>query len=169
MTRLSELLAGAQYRTRYEVAIGDAPPERAMAAARAVTMDELPLARFLFKLRGLPARHGPFVESLPEFDLVVDEPDELVLVAVGRPWTPRAGIRHGIDVAAFDEPGYAKLGMDLRAESGRLVTETLVELTDRRARRFFGPYWLVVKPFSGLIRRLWLRAALRRLAAELPS
>jgi hypothetical protein len=165
LTRLSELLAGAQHATRYEVAIGDVDPLRAVAAARAVTMDELPLARLLFRLRGIPARNGAFVDSLPEFDLLVDEPDELVLVAVGKPWTLRAGILHGVDAATFAEPGYAKLGMDLRAEPGRLVTETRVELTDARAQRLFRPYWLVVKPFSALIRRLWLRAALERLRA----
>ena len=44
----------------------------------------------------------------------------------------------------------------------RLETETRVFLTDAAARRRFGAYWLVVRPFSGLTRRLWLRAAKRR-------
>jgi hypothetical protein len=89
-----------------------------------------------------------------------------VLAAIGRPWTPSGGIRRGDDVGAFAAPGYAKMGMDLRGEPGRLVTETRVELTDERARRLFRPYWLLVKPFSILIRRLWLRAALKRLSRD---
>lgn len=165
MTRLSEQLPGARWRTEYAVAV-DAAPEEAVAAARAVTMDELPVARWLFRLRGIPARHGPFVDSLPEFDLVVDEPCELVLTAVGRPWTPTAGIVHGVDARTFAEPGYAKLGMDLRGEPGRLVTETRIELTPGTPEWPFAMYWLVVKPFSGLIRRLWLRAALKRLGTN---
>ena len=68
--------------------------------------------------------------------------------------------------SSFTEPGYAKMAMDLRAlpdgEGARLETETRVFLTDASSRRRFGAYWLVVRPFSGLTRRLWLRAAKRR-------
>lgn len=39
-------------------------------------------------------------------------------------------------------------------------------LTDARSRRRFRAYWLVVRPFSGLVRRSWLAAARRR--AEAP-
>ena len=56
------------------------------------------------------------------------------------------------------------MAMTLRAEPGRLVTETRIALTDEAARRAFRRYWLVVRPFSGLTRRLLLRAAKR--AAE---
>ena len=52
--------------------------------------------------------------------------------------------------------------MDFHGEDGRLVTETRVRLTDETARRSFRGYWLVVRPFSGLVRRSWLKAAKRR-------
>jgi hypothetical protein len=56
--------------------------------------------------------------------------------------------------------------MDLRAlpegKGARLETETRVFLTDAAARRRFDAYWIVVRPFSGLIRRRWLRAAKHR-------
>jgi hypothetical protein len=42
-----------------------------------------------------------------------------------------------------------------------LHTETRVRAGHRAARRWFRLYWLVVRPFSGLIRRRWLRAAAR--------
>jgi hypothetical protein len=42
-----------------------------------------------------------------------------------------------------------------------LSTETRVHAPTRRARRAFRLYWLVVGPFSALIRRRWLRAASR--------
>ena len=40
-----------------------------------------------------------------------------------------------------------------------LSTETRVQAVDDAARRAFRRYWRVVGPFSGLIRRRWLRAA----------
>jgi len=46
----------------------------------------------------------------------------------------------------------------------RLATETRVHAADSAARRRFQLYWLVVGPFSALIRRRWLAAARR--AAE---
>src|SRR5439155_20660929 len=45
-----------------------------------------------------------------------------------------------------------------------LATETRVYSADSAARRRFHLYWLVVGPFSALIRRRWLAAARR--AAE---
>jgi hypothetical protein len=37
-----------------------------------------------------------------------------------------------------------------------------VQLTDDHSRRVFGRYWLLIRPFSGLIRREWLAAIARR-------
>jgi hypothetical protein len=38
------------------------------------------------------------------------------------------------------------------------VTETRVTATDRRALFLFRAYWLIIGPFSALIRRRWLHA-----------
>lgn len=58
------------------------------------------------------------------------------------------------------------MAMELRAvpdgDGARLETETRIYLTDASARRRFGAYWLVIRPFSGLTRRGWLRAAKKR-------
>jgi hypothetical protein len=43
-----------------------------------------------------------------------------------------------------------------------LATETRVLLTEERSRRAFGRYGLLIRPFSGLIRRRWLAAVVRR-------
>jgi hypothetical protein len=43
-----------------------------------------------------------------------------------------------------------------------LTTETRVLLTDDGSRRAFRRYWLVIRPFSGVIRRRWLAAIVRR-------
>ena len=49
----------------------------------------------------------------------------------------------------------------------RLSTETRVHVAEPAARRAFRRYWFVIKPFSGLIRILFLRAVRRR--AESPD
>lgn len=142
-----------------------ASPERALAAAREARLDDVPLVRLLFRLRGLRASpRGPVWEALlaEGFQPLGDD----TVVLVGKPWSPRGNLRRVDDFVAFAEPGYAKMALDLRAvpdgDGARLETETRIYLTDAHARRRFGAYWLVVRPFSGLVRRSWLKAAKRR-------
>jgi hypothetical protein len=84
-----------------------------------------------------------------------------VLGLSGRPWHPRGAL------AAFAEtrPGTVRMAIDFRAEAidgrSRLSTETRIAAVDAGALRRFRAYWLVVGPFSALIRRRWL-AAVRR-------
>ena len=143
-----------------------ASPERALAAARATCLDDVPIVRLLFRLRGLRAapREQPIWDALgaERFQSFGDD----TLVLIGKPWSPRSRPQTVDDFAGFAEPGWAKMAMDLRAvpdgDGARLETETRIYLTDRAARRRFGAYWLVIRPFSGFTRRSWLRAAKRR-------
>jgi hypothetical protein len=77
------------------------------------------------------------------------------LAASGRPWKVHGEL--GADGASVP-----RLAMDFQAEGGELSTETRVWLDDGKARSRFRLYWLIVRPFSGLVRRSWLRAAKRR-------
>jgi hypothetical protein len=145
-----------------------ASPERALAAAHETSLEDVPLVRALFRLRGLrAAARGPIWDALlaEGFQPFGDE----TVVLVGRPWSPQGGRRSVDDFVAFQEPGWAKLAMNLRAspegDGARLETETRVFLTDAGSRRRFGAYWLVIRPFSGFVRRSWLRAAKRRAEA----
>ena len=142
----------------------NAPAEAALAAVREVTAGEMPLVRVLFRLRGLPARR-----DRPLFEEMVASGfrplDETTLVAVGRPWSPRTGLRAVEDFGGFAEPGWAKMAADFGFREGVLSTETRVWLTDAASRRRFRAYWLAVRPFSGLVRRSWLAAARRRAEA----
>ena len=157
-------------RTIHELRV-DAPPERALAAAREVTAGEARLVRALLLLRGMRTRADrPLWDTLASGFVRFD--DE-TLVAITKPWRPR-GAKTGLSntvllsrFSEFAEPGWAKLALDFRVDDGRLVTETRVRLTDEAARRAFRRYWLVVQPFSGLVRRGWLAAAKRR--AEQPK
>jgi hypothetical protein len=142
-----------------------ATPARALAAARETRLDDVPLVRLLFRLRGLHA-----APAGPVWDALLAEGfqpfDEDTFVLVGRPWSPRGSLRRVDDFVGFAEPGYAKMALDLRSapdgDGARLETETRVYLTDVHARRRFRAYWLVVRPFSALVRRSWLKAAKRR-------
>jgi hypothetical protein len=55
-----------------------------------------------------------------------------------------------------------KAVIDFRVGESSLSTETRVHVADPAARRKFRRYWRVIRPFSGLIRILFLRAARRR-------
>ena len=145
-----------------------APPERALSAALEVGAAELPLVRTLFRLRGLrPDSRSTLLDAMGQdgFEQFADG----VYVAVGKPWTPGGGLRSAADFVAFDEPGFAKMALDFalvpEGAGSRLETETRVFLTDAGSRRRFAAYWLVVRPFSGLVRRSWLAAARRRAEA----
>ncbi len=146
-----------------------ATPADALAAARETRLEDVPLVSLLVRLRGLHAApRGRVWEALQAQGFRLHDPDTLVLI--GRPWMRGGGIRAVEDFVGFAEPGYAKMALDLRAiadgDGALLETETRVYLTDAAARRRFGAYWLVIRPFSGLIRRLWLRAAKRRAEAR---
>ena len=143
----------------------DAPPDAALAAAKETRLAEIPLVRTLLRLRGLrPALDAPMWAAMQARGFQLHDPETLTLI--GRPWTRGGGIRRGEDFLHFGEPGYAKMAMDLRAlpdgEGTLLETETRIFLTDAAARRRFAAYWLVIRPFSGLIRRRMLRAAKQR-------
>ncbi|HKA68127.1 MAG TPA: hypothetical protein VKG85_03295 [Actinomycetes bacterium] len=120
----------------------------------------------------LPASE-PILDGMTRIGFTVLERtgDELVVGALGRPWDPRGGGRaHRLagqaDPAAFfagfDEPGWTKMIVNFRVGAGELSTETRVLATDERSRRAFARYWLLIRPFSGLIRRRWLAAIARR-------
>jgi hypothetical protein len=165
MTALDELLPSWDVRTRHAVPLAR-PPEQALAAVRAVTPADAPLMRWLFRLRRLArsTSDAPVFEQLRTvgFQLAAQTEREVVLTLVGQPWRLRGGVRADVDFASFDESGYAKIALSVEADGTDLATETRVLLTDAAARRRFRAYWLVVGPFSGLVRRAWLRAAVER-------
>jgi hypothetical protein len=87
---------------------------------------------------------------------------------VGRFWTPSGG-RAALtpqDFKSFARPGYAKAVWTFvvepdGSEASRLATETRVACTDTTSRLRFRLYWLVVRPFSGVIRAAMLAAVAR--------
>jgi len=168
-------------------------PTTCYRAACNVDLLQDPIIRTLLGLRALPQRladrlaggrpaarlgHGGPTFRLDDmldlgWILLAEEPEvELVFGQIGRPWQPtKASSGPAVTpdtFADFDSPGFAKIAFSLRvqpygASSSILMMETRVALTDPESRRRFRRYWMLIGPFSSLIRRM----ALRLTAAEL--
>lgn len=101
------------------------------------------------------------------FTILGERPgEELLIGLVGRFWTMDGGICE-TDLKRFRAPleaGTARAAWNFTTfelDGGKatlLATETRIQAADAGARRSFARYWLVIRPFSGLIRRLMLRA-----------
>jgi hypothetical protein len=145
---------------------------RAFAAVRDTDISKSWIVAGLLLARGLRPR-AMTLQTLGDsaFTVLGEEADaQIVLGRVGRFWepsTPRRAVA-AADFAAFDEPGWGKAAWDFRAQPRGggvlLTTETRVRCTDASSRLKFRAYWLLIRPFSGLIRRRAL--ALIKRAAE---
>ncbi len=151
---------------RYRIDI-HAPIERAYAAARRMDMCDSSMVRWLLRMRGFP-RSALTLDAMfrSGFVLLADNPPgEVVFGLVGRFWTPLPQIlRCDADgFAGFHRPGFAKMAGNLAfipqgdGRSVRVTTETRVRCSCDSSRRSFRLYWLLIGPFSGLIRKEWLR------------
>ena len=176
MKPLDDFLPAYEFSERHRLAI-DAPPERIDEAVRAVSITDIPVARALWFVRRLGKSYGdptkPFVGGeLPGVVLEDVSGEGLVLGLTGQFWRLRgdhspARPRTADEFLAYSRSDTCKAVIDFRVGPSSLTTETRVHVGDPVARRKFRGYWLVVRPFSGLIRILLLRAARRR--AEAPA
>jgi hypothetical protein len=174
-------------------AVFRAAPARCFLAASELDLFQAPLIQALIGIRGLPQRVTSTLKGrettttleasrrtfrlrdmvdLGWISLGETPGVEMVLGQVSRPWTGVAVSGHvpttPEQFSSFGEPGFAKVATSLRVDpygndSSILTMETRVAITDDTSRRRFRRYWLVIGPFSSLVRRM----ALRLLAAEL--
>jgi hypothetical protein len=158
MKGLDAFLPAYDFSTRHAVAVA-VDPVRADRALREVTFKEVPLVRALLVARGLGLRRGEDTvlgAMVPRATVLEDVPGEgVVLTLSGQFWRLRG--------RGPEAPATAVI--DFRAVPGSLATETRVHVPDPVSRRKFGRYWRIVRPFSGLIRMVVLRAAKRRAEA----
>jgi hypothetical protein len=155
-------------------------PEEAYEAVRKVSASDVRLFGPLMVLRTVGRSRRLFGPAQPligemlkvGFMPLGERPgEEVVLGAVGRFWSPFGNKPRVVeDFVSFAEPGLAKAAMNfsVRAESGgtRVTTETRIIGTDAAATRKFRRYWLLIRLGSGAIRRSWLKAVRRRVAAS---
>jgi hypothetical protein len=159
-----------QVRSNYSLLV-HATAEKTYAALSHARFSDLAIVRVLMKLRGYrlgrtttpgsqvrEAGRGLFLE------LVAVPPWEVVVGIVGRFWRPDGGVVRGLtpsEFADFHSEGYAKAVWSFSlAPAGtgtQLSTETRVRTFGRSATLKFRAYWLLVGPFSGLIRKAMLR------------
>jgi len=98
---------------------------------------------------------------------------ELVLGLIGRFWSLRGDLQK-IDPNAFkkfDRAGFAKavwnFSLSPQPNGGtRVKTETRIHCLDVGSYQRFRRYWLVIGPFSGLIRKEILRALKKQTEAS---
>ena len=174
MKSLDDFLPTYEFSERHSLAVA-ASPERIDDALRTVSLRDIPVARALWALRRLGRSWGdpgkPFVDGALEGAgavLLDQAPREgLVLGLTGQFWRLRGGHNAGRprtteEFRAYDRPDACKAVIDFRIGLAVLSTETRVHVPDAASRRKFARYWLVIRPFSGLTRILFLRAAKRQ-------
>jgi hypothetical protein len=154
-----------------------APPERAIELALEMPADGDPIVSALVRVRGLKRRGGSNASTTDFFRangfIELTRSSREVVLGMGAPAQIKSSerIRNAGEWRSWSRPGWIKAAMNFLAEPEgdgrtRLITETKVEATDESARRRFRVYWLVVGPFSALIRRRWLRQIARAAEAE---
>jgi hypothetical protein len=172
---LDDLLPAYEFSERHGIGI-DASAERIDEALRTVSMSDITFARWLWRLRRLGRPYGdsgkPFVGGELPGIVLEDVPGEgVVLGLTGQFWRILGSERDparpktASEFLAFARPDTCKAVIDFRIGDNRLSTETRVHVGDPAARRRFHRYWFVIRPFSGLIRILLLRAMRRRAEA----
>ncbi len=157
MSLLDTLLPRYNFSERHSTTTR-ATPERVYAALRTTDLARSPVVKLLLALRGMRGGRGSFPP--PGFAVIGDDPPrELVLGLQGPFWRPTCKL-HEVDAGTFATPvppDAARAAWNFTIEPGRITTETRVLCSDD-ARAKFRLYWLVVRPFSGLIRRFMLHA-----------
>ena len=177
MKPLEDFLPAHEFSERHALAI-DAPSAKIDDALRSVSISDIPVARALWWLRRLGRPYGdsskPFVGGELPGVVLDDVPGEGIVVGLtGQLWRLLGGQRDprrpttAEAFLAYDRPDACKAVIDFRIGPKLLSTETRVHVADPASRRKFRRYWFVIRPFSGLIRILLLRAAKRR--AEAPA
>jgi hypothetical protein len=164
---------------RIEIA---APCEAVYQALWTADLGSSPFVKGLLALRSLPERivhrghkrrpnQKLTLETIIEagFGRLAEEPGrEIVLGVAGQFWRPLSNILpfnpehfHGSAPTGLARAVWNFTVQETRAGHTLLSTETRVICGDPASRLKFRLYWLLIRPFSGLIRRLMLRAVQR--------
>ncbi|MBB2188385.1 hypothetical protein HLH34_00180 [Gluconacetobacter azotocaptans] len=163
------LVPHADFRERHRIRI-HAPPSVIMAEVEKFRIRDDPLARRALWLRELPGRllHKARRKTFDLDDFTcLGKPDPLTLAygLVGAFWEADYGLVACDSAAAFThnrDSDVCKLLLTFTVtpvsdRTSYLTTETLVSCPSPEARRRFAPYWYLIRPVSGLLRRRLLR------------
>ena len=169
-----------------------ATPEAAYRAIIETTLGEISgFVRWLFWLRELPEKmvgrqtdsmtaDGPMIGQIEKngFTIIEEQPPcekvfgLIVPGKIGRVWDKSSGygslVANAEEFLAFKNPHYLLVVANLLVkDSGvpgivTVYTESRTMALSEKSCKSFRPYWAFIRPWSGLIRRLWLRAIKKR-------
>jgi len=163
MTLLDHLMPHCDFVERHST-VARATPERIYDAIRRADLAGHPIVRALLAMRGLGRRAKAFnLDALVGNGFAIlaeDPPREIVLGVQGPFWRPACKL-HAVSAESFRTSvpdGAARAAWNFLIEAnGHVTTETRILCADD-ARMKFRLYWTFIRPFSGLIRRMMLRA-----------
>ena len=178
-TRIDEFLPIYDVSASYEIGI-HAPTSIVYQCLLRSDFNDLWLVRLLMTIRaGKRQPQNRVLRDLTErlqgtgFVILDDVPsEELVIGVAGKFWRPDGG--RCLDLTASDFVGFARTGyakatwnfrLRIESESTVLSTETRIKCFGRASLWKFRTYWILVAPFSGLIRK----AILKQVKAEAES
>jgi hypothetical protein len=169
-----------------------ASPEVAYRAIKDTTLEEISgIVQWLFWLRELPEKmvgrntnpmtsKGPMLGQMEQngFTIIQEQPPRedvfglIVPGKIGRVWDKSSGygsqVGNAEEFLAFKNPNYLLVVANLMVEDTgvpgvvTVYTESRTMGLSEKSRKSFRPYWAFIRPWSGLIRRLWLRAIKKR-------
>lgn len=137
-------------------------------ASRPKTKEPMPPAIRIDDLRSSAAQPG--------FQILVDEPAEFAVGAIGKVWHLDIPFVHVNDADEFDrfsDAGWVKVAWAMRVlpavtHGTRIEIEVRVSATDEESWRKFRRYFRLIGPWSRFIRRSALRALGREFGAAFP-
>ena len=140
-----------------------ATPERTYDTILTADLGGHPIVKLLMAMRGMGVRRRSILSFSKGFAVAAQEPPSEIVIGIEGPFWKLIYPPRGVDAEGFKTPGPPETARGafnffVQREDGavRVTTETRV-LCAEGTRWKFGMYWMVIRPFSGLIRRLWLR------------
>jgi hypothetical protein len=184
MALMEHFLPQWQFQERHALWVDGITPEQAFAAIEPALQAPDPLIQMAITLREWPGRLlqrlGRRGSRLPaqafghdSFTRLGAVPgQEMAFGLAGQFWRLDYGLVAVPHAQAFEQlSGEPKLVLDVRVKPGPhgclLVTRTRVHCPSESLRNRFAPYWYLIRPVSGLIRRRLL-ARMRQLALAQP-
>lgn len=162
---INTLLPHCDFQERHSIVVR-ATPERAYEAIVSADLAGSRVVRALLALRGMGRKPRRTTLRFAEgFSVAAEDPPREIVLGIEGPFWKPACKPHGADFSTPVPPDVARGAWNFFVErideaQVRVTTETRV-LCGERARRKFALYWMLIRPGSGLIRRVMLRTIRR--------
>lgn len=161
-------LPNAHFEEVHTIVINTAP-ERVWRIISNLDFSHSRLIRFLFALRGMPARMMTLEQLQRSGFIRLEEHEnrELIIGLIGQFWKPTGNLQKfdADEFRSWVRKDFAKATWSFKITPERnlciVETETRIHCVDEKSRSRFARYWFFIRPFSGVIRRAILRSIKR--------